>query len=134
MSEAYEREPFFWAYVKWHYGRGLREFFGVAGNFLWFIIHFFSFKLLLKTLFAPWKRLGEHYEGGLNISAFASTLIVNGLMRAVGFVTRIIVLSVGLVSYIVALSFSFFILLIWILAPAILLGSAILSTIFFIVE
>jgi len=133
MSEAYEREPFFLAYIKWHYGQGMKEFFGVAGNFLWFILHFFSFKLLLKTLFAPWKRLGEHYEGGLDISAFASSLVVNGLMRIVGFVTRILVLSVGLISFVLMLAFSFFIFIIWVLAPAILLGSLVLSATFFIV-
>lgn len=133
MSEVYERDSFFLAYIKWHYSRGLQELFGVAGNFLWFIVHFFSFKLLLKTLFAPWKRLGEHYEGGLDLSAFASALVVNSLMRAVGFVTRILVLSVGLISYLLILIFSFFVLIIWVLAPAILLGSLVLSATFFIV-
>jgi len=133
MSEAYETEPFFLAYVKWHYGQGLRELFGVAGNFLWFATNFFSFKLLFKTLFAPWKRMGEHYQGGLDFGAIASTLIVNSLMRLVGFVTKIIVLLVGLISCILVLVFSFFILVIWFLAPAILLGSIILSVTFFIV-
>jgi len=133
MSEVYESDSFFWAYVKWHYGRGLRELFGVAGNFLWFVAHFFSFKLLIKTLFAPWKRLGERYEGVLHLEAFASALVVNGLMRAVGFATRILVLSVGLISYILVLIFSFFILIIWLLAPAVILGSAILSATFFVI-
>lgn len=132
MSEVYERDSLFLAYIKWHYGQGLRELFGVAHNFLWFISHFFSFKLLLKTLFAPWKRLGEHYQGGLDLSAFASALVVNGLMRAFGFFTKTIVLLVGLVTYILALVFSFFISVIWVLAPAILLGSAVLSATFFI--
>ncbi|OHA93147.1 MAG: hypothetical protein A3E02_02670 [Candidatus Zambryskibacteria bacterium RIFCSPHIGHO2_12_FULL_38_34] len=133
MSEAYERDPFLLAYVKWHYGQGLREFFGVAGNFLWFVFHFFSFKLLLKTLLAPWKRLGENYEGGLDLKAFASSLVINTLMRAVGFVTKVLVLSVGLVSYVLTLIFSFFIFVIWILAPVILLGSILLSVAFFII-
>lgn len=133
MSEAYERDPFFIAYAKWHYGQGLRELFGVAGNFLWFVTNFFSFKLLSKTLFVPWKRLGENYEGGFDLSAFASTLIVNGLMRTVGFITKVIVLLVGFVSYILVLIFSFFISIIWLLAPAILLGSIILSVTFFVI-
>ncbi len=133
MSEAYESDSFFVAYIKWHYGQGLKEFFGVTRNFLWFVVHFFSFKLLLKTLFAPWKRLGENYEGVFDFGAFASTMIVNGLMRAVGFVTKIIVLSVGIVSYILVLVFAFFLFLIWILAPFILIGSVILSATFFVV-
>lgn len=132
MSEAFGRSPFILAYIRWHYGRGLKEFFGVAGNFLWFVVHFFSFKLLLKTWFAPWKRLGEHYSGGLDLEAFASSVIVNGLMRAVGFCTRTLVLSVGLISYILVLAFSLFIFVIWILAPIIVLGCALLSVTFFV--
>jgi len=133
MSEAYESDSFFVAYIKWHYGQGLKEFFGVTRNFLWFVVHFFSFKLLLKTLFAPWKRLGENYEGIFDFGAFASTVIVNGLMRTVGFVTKIIVLSVGVISYVLVLVFVFFLFLIWILAPFILIGSVILSATFFVV-
>ena len=133
MSETYEGDPFILAYVKWHYGRGLKELFKVAGNFLWFVTNFFSFKLLLKTLFAPWKRLGEHYEGGLDLSALASTLIINGIMRTVGFITKTVVLLVGLVSYILVLIFSIFIFIIWVLAPVILLGSLILSITFFVI-
>lgn len=133
MSEVYERDPFFLAYVRWHYGEGLRELFGVAGNFLWFVTHFFSFKLLLKTLFAPWKRLGETYSGGFDFGAFASTFIVNSLMRVVGFVTKTFVLLLGLVSYVLVLVFSLFIFVIWILAPFILLGSAVLSATFFVI-
>ncbi|MBN2094075.1 MAG: hypothetical protein JW740_01765 [Candidatus Zambryskibacteria bacterium] len=132
MSDSYEIEPFFLAYIKWHYGRGLREFWGVTGNFLWFIKNFFSFSLLMRTLFAPWKKLGEHYEGGLKLGAFAETVLVNTLMRAFGFVTKIIVLLIGLTAYILTLIFSFFILFIWIFAPLILLGCLILSVIFFI--
>lgn len=133
MAETYERDLFIWAYIKWHYSQGLRELSVVAGNFLWFIAHFFSFKLLLQTLFAPWKRLGEHYGGGLDLEAFASSLIVNGLMRVVGLVTKIIVLLVGSVSYILVLVFACFIFIIWILLPVILLGSATLSATFFII-
>lgn len=131
MSEAYERDSIFSAYVKWHYGRGLRELFGVVGNFLWFITHFFSFKLLIKTLFTPWKRLGENYEGGFNLEAFASVFVVNTLMRVVGFCTRVIILSIGLVAYTFILVLAFLIFILWFLAPAVLLGSAILSVTFF---
>ena len=121
------------AYVKWHYGEGLQEFFGVTKNFLWFVVHFFSFKLLFKTLFDPWKRLGEHYGGGLDLADLASTFIVNLLMRAVGFFTKTIVLLVGLVSYILVLIFSFFLCVIWIFAPVILLGCLALAATFFVV-
>lgn len=133
MSETFEREPFFIALLKWHYGQGLSELLGVARNFLWFVANFFSFKLLLKTWFAPWKRLGENYEGGFNIGAFASALVVNFLMRLVGFVTKTIVMIVGLVSYLLVLIFAFFIFVIWILAPILLIGSVVLAVTFFVI-
>jgi hypothetical protein len=133
MSEVFERNSLFLAYVKWHYGRGLKELFGVAQNFLWFIANFFSFKLLLKTLFAPWKRLGERYEGGFDFGAFASTFIINSLMRIVGFITKIVVLFVGFASYILIFIFSFFVFIIWVFAPFILLGCLLLSVTFFVV-
>ena len=133
MSEVYENDSFFLAYVKWHYSQGLKELFYASQNFLWFVVHFFSFKLLIKTLFSPWKRLGETYDGGFNLSAFASTLIVNSLMRVVGFFTKTLVLFVGATSYIVVLAFSFCVLIIWLFAPVILLGSIILSVTFFVI-
>lgn len=133
MADIYEGDSMLVAYIRWHYGQGLHELFAVAKNFLWFVANFFSFKLLLKTLFAPWKRMGENYEDGFNISAFASTLLVNTLMRLVGFITKTVVLVVGLVSCVLVLIFSFFIFIIWALAPVLLIGSAVLSVTFFIV-
>ena len=131
MSEAYERDSIFLAYVKWHYGKGLRELLGVSRNFLWFVAHFFSFRLLSKTLFIPWKRLGESYEGGLDLGKYASTFIVNSLMRAVGLVTRSVVLIIGVASYLFVLAVSVLAFLIWFLAPAVLIGSLLLSATFF---
>ncbi len=133
MSEAYERDSFFVAYLKWHYRGGLAEFLAVAENFLWFVSHFFSFKLLSKTLFKPWKLLGEHYEGGFNIEAFASTVLVNFLMRVVGFCTRVVILAVGAFSFLFVLAASLLILMVWILAPVVLLGGAVLAATFFTV-
>jgi hypothetical protein len=133
MSEAYERDSFFTAYLKWHYRGGLAEFLAVAQNFLWFVSHFFSFKLLSKTLFQPWKRLGEHYEGGFNLEAFASTVLVNFLMRLVGFVTRMVILGIGLIVYLFVLGASLLVLMVWLLAPVVILGGAVLSVTFFTV-
>ena len=132
MADSYERNSFVVAYLKWHYVQGLRELFGVAGNFLWFVSQFFSFGLLLKTWFAPWKRMGEKYQGGLDFGALASSIIVNSLMRGFGFVSRTIVLAVGAVSYVAIAVFSFFVFFIWILMPVILLLSALLSATFFV--
>lgn len=131
MSKILGRDPLFFAYAKWHYSQGLKEFFVVVGNFLWFIVNFFSFKLLISTLFTPWKRLNEIYQGDLN--SRISSFVVNCLMRCIGFITRIIILLIGFFAYITVVFFSFCLFIIWILAPFLLAGSIILSITFFII-
>lgn len=102
-------------------------------NFLWFISHFFSFKLLLKTLFRPWKRMGESYGQGLQLDKIASAFIVNMLMRVVGLVSRAVVIFVGMVAYISVLAFGVSIFIIWIFLPLLLVASAVLSFSFFVI-
>lgn len=133
MSEAYDRDSFFTAYIKWHYTEALSEFWGVVSNFLWFVLHFFSFKLLIKTLFSPWKRMKESYTGeGLNLERFFSALVVNTIMRVVGFITRFIILTIGVICILLISATSTIVFFIWIFAPFVLLGSLLLSITFFI--
>lgn len=113
---------FFVQYFRWHYGRGFNEFLEICRDFLRFITHFFSFKLLFTTLFSPWKRMGEHYRSGLHIEDALSTLLINMIMRAVGFFSRIIVLTIGLLVSILFILLSFASLIVWLLIPLTLLS------------
>lgn len=131
MLRILNRDPLFFAYLKWHYNQGLKEFFIVARNFLWFVTNFFSFKLLIYTLFTPWKRLNEIYQG--NLDSRISSFIVNFLMRGVGFVTRTIILLIGFSSYFIVALFIFCLFVVWFLAPFLLMGSIILSITFFVI-
>ncbi len=133
MSKDYEDESVFTAYVKWHYGRGIREFFGVVGNLLWFIGNFFSFKLFSQTLFAPWKRFGEAYEGSLGFKRHAFKAVTETPLRIAGFIVRVSALIIGATFYFFVIGFSFFVFLIWALAPLVLVGSLVLSATFFFV-
>jgi len=54
-------------------------------------------------------------------------------MRVVGFATKLLVLGVGLAAYLSVALFFVALFLIWILAPLLLLGSAILSATFFVI-
>ncbi len=133
MSEIYRTDSIIWAYLKWHYAQGVRELVGVGQNFLWFLAHFFSFGLLLRTWVSPWKRMGESYGEGFNLGNFASAFIVNSLMRAVGFVSRTVVLIIGFCAYLFVLGFFLGVFLVWLFAPAILMASIILSATFLVI-
>lgn len=134
MTKVYVGDQMVTTYFKWHYSRGIKEFFLILKNFLWFIAHFFSFELLTKTLFKPWKRMGERYGGDrFNLENIASTFIVNSLMRIVGFITRSTILFIGILSYLAILVIGSVIFIIWIFAPLVLVGTLVLAVTFFII-
>ncbi len=77
--------------------------------------------------------MGESYGEGFDLGNFASAFIVNSLMRAVGFVSRTVVLIIGFCAYLFVLGFFCGLFLVWLLAPAILMASIILSATFFVI-
>ena len=54
-------------YLSWHYGRGTLETITVFKNFLLFVPRFFSIGTMFKTLFSPFQRLKENYDGPIAI-------------------------------------------------------------------
>lgn len=104
-------------YFVWHYGRALRQGFIIWKNIFWFLTHFFSLSLLLKTLFQPWKRMREYRGQGFDIGRFFETLAVNTITRLVGFAMRTAVIFIGLASLIAETVTATAALIIWLLSP-----------------
>lgn len=117
MFPTYPFGQLFFKYFKWHYGKGFNEFILNARSFLSFLTHFFSLKLLFKTLFSPWKRMGESYEKGFHLEKTLSTLLVNTILRVVGAVTRLVIISVGVLVIIIFVIFTFVGLVSWLFMP-----------------
>lgn len=105
------------SYFIWHYTVALKDFFNLSKNFLWFIFHFFSISVLLKTLFSPWQKLDESYKRGFNLNAIFETFVVNVLMRIVGFFIRITMIVVGTLTWIITLATSIVTFMVWIFLP-----------------
>lgn len=112
-------------YVKWHYSRGVKELYNVLENLQRFVFHFFSIKLLLRTLVSPWRRLHEDYDK-TDIGNVFSSLLINSIMRIVGAVSRLIIIAVGLSASIALLLLSVLLLFAWLFFPLLVL--AILSS------
>lgn len=110
------------SYLRWHYTQGtldlLRNFF----NIFWFIFHFFSIGVLTKTLFAPLKRLGMEKGAHFNLAEFGSALIINTIMRVVGFICRSAIILVGLVVLACALAVEAVLVVVWLALPVIVVG------------
>lgn len=105
------------SYFFWHYTLAFGELLILYRDFLWFIGRWFSFGVLLRTLFSPWRRLGEKYRGGFNLGAWAETLMINLLMRLVGLVFRLGLLFIGLILWLAAALLGLGFFLLWPLLP-----------------
>ena len=110
-------------YVAWHYTAGLLDCLRRLADFLWFIYHFFSVPVIARTLFTPWRRLGESYRRGLDPGRTLETFIVNTLMRLFGFIVRIFFLLAALLGLLVTFLIGLFTIAVFFLAPFIILGS-----------
>lgn len=105
-------------YLSWHYGSGILDLLNIWKNFLWFFYHFFSIPLLARTLFSPLMRLREGYPRGFDIEAFASTILVNIVMRIVGAFLRTFLIALGILVLILLLLCGPALLFLWLILPA----------------
>lgn len=76
--------------LKWWYGAGWRMWLDRIGSRTRRIFLMFSVPILLKTLFAPWRRIVTYTNESLNDKLRA--MLDNAVSRAVGFGVRLIVL------------------------------------------
>lgn len=108
-------------YGKWHYTQGFRDLYRNWRSFVLFVLHFFSLRLLFRTWLSPFGRLDEEYKKGFDLEGFLETLIVNTMMRLVGFVLRTFVIVSGLVSLVAVLLLGPVLFVLWIFTPFLVL-------------
>lgn len=85
-------------FLSWYYGDGLRSAFLLLGNSLRFVVHRFSMRVLLRTLFSPWKRdVSFQTWRGLHPVLFIKMLLNNLIARTLGMLIRLTMLLLGVV-------------------------------------
>lgn len=109
-------------YIKWHYTEAFRDLWRNWKSFLVFILHLFSIKLLMKTWISPFGRLDEGYKKTFNLEDFLETLVVNTMMRLVGFILRTFVIISGIIVFAFAFAFGISALILWALAPLVVVS------------
>lgn len=83
-------------FLSWHYFQGTKNVLEAWVNFIGLAFHLFSVKLLLKTLFSPWRRVEIRTAGkGFSLDKFFSRLTFNLISRAIGFFVRTIFIIFG---------------------------------------
>jgi len=88
----------FWDMFRWLWVRGVAEYLRAWINIHWFLYHYFSVPVLLRSFFAPFHRLRERRMRGFDLEDWASVIAVNVLMRFVGMIVRSVFLLLALAS------------------------------------
>ena len=88
----------FWDMFRWLFSRGVTEYLRLWGNIHWFLYHYFSVPVLLRSFFAPFHRLRERRMRGFDLEDWASVIAVSVLMRFVGMIVRSVFLLLALAS------------------------------------
>ena len=103
------------SFFSWWYGQGWKQAFSSIGPRVSGITEAFSVGQLLKTLFAPWKRITTN--PGSSIEQKVRAMIDNLVSRAIGFCVRIGVLIAAGISIVAVIILSVAQIILWPLAP-----------------
>lgn len=117
-------------YFLWHYSAGLSGYIRVTRNGSWFIVQFFSIIPLLKTLFAPFKRVTEKRNKRFNFEDWFGTLLINLLSRLIGAMVRLCIIGIGLLVLTVYIFTSLLGFALWLGLPIFILLGVISGVIF----
>jgi hypothetical protein len=105
----------FIAFFSWWYGNGWQQVVNSFKPRIRTIAENFSVRQLLRTLFAPWRRIIT--QPGRSLEARFRAAIDNAFSRCVGFVVRLGVLLAALVCVVVVVLLSLIEIIVWPLLP-----------------
>jgi len=105
-------------FLIWHYTIGLRWYWKRVWFNLRRLFHFFSFGILISSLFSPWKRLTVVGEGnGFDIKRFFEDLSFNIISSLIGAIVRLVLIFACLIVVIFYLIISVPFFVIWLIIP-----------------
>jgi hypothetical protein len=105
---------FVWWYLAEHPWKTIRLYLAFAAA----LLETFSFFFLLRTIFAPWKRITDSYPKSLlNLPAVFETFVFNVVTRGIGAVIRIVTILVGLFLQVILLALFAAYLTLWYVFP-----------------
>ncbi len=104
----------------WYYTRAFRDILAVWMNFMWFILHFFSIPLLLRTLFSPWRRMTDS-DKRTSIEDFMEAFVMNIMTRIFGAIVRLSIILCGILFLLLGVIALFAVIALWVCLPVLLI-------------
>ncbi len=83
------------------------------------VLVYFSIPILLKTLFAPWKR-DVHMPVNASLDIILKTMADNLISRGIGFIVRFFTILIGLFATVAVFIATILIMLFWLLLPVVI--------------
>ena len=114
--------PIVLVFWRWYYGEAVKGVVTAWKNFIIFATNYFSIPLLLKTLFAPWKRDITKKPRGLNLKKFFEYVAFNTISRGLGFIVRVFTIIAGIIYLILTIVIGAVVFVLWLALPYIILG------------
>lgn len=109
-------------YFVWHYTKAWFLLWGVWRNFLWFVIHFFSIPQLMRSWFAPFKRITEGRGDKFDLEDLASYVIIGLISRIIGAIARTFIIFAGIIALALTIASGFVTYFLWALLPFLIIG------------
>jgi hypothetical protein len=104
--------------VAWWYGQGWLQVIHDFPERLVRVSHVFSLPILLRTLWAPWRRIVTY--PGAGIDAKIRALADNLVSRCIGFTVRILVLIAAMLILLLTMVWGLVYIVIWPLIPLVI--------------
>ncbi len=127
MWQVTEKRSILASWVLWHYYEAPVLIFNRWKDFMRFNIGYFSIPFLFKTLFAPWKKYKFSYGRGFNFGRYMESFVFNTFSRLIGFLFRIGIIVIGLLSQVLVFLTGLFLLSAWFLLPLLIIIGLIVS-------
>lgn len=116
-----EQQNIIKTFFQWYYIDGIRVILEAWNNFLVFILNYFSFTVLLKTFFSPWKKYYESYGRGFDLKRYLNTFFSNMLFRLLGMIVRTILVMICLIFQALIILIGITVFLSWVFLPILLI-------------
>jgi len=114
--------PIVLVFWRWYYGYAFKNILTAWRNYILFVLHYFSIPLLLRTLFAPWRRDITLKPHGFDFKKIFEYVAFNGISRGLGFLVRFCTIIFGIIFLVVVIISGAIFVLVWIFLPLITAG------------
>lgn len=121
MMEVSKKQHIIAVWLVWHFLEAPGFLVSTWKNYLVFTLEFFSIPFLLATLFSPWRQYRWNYPKGFDVGGYAGNFIFNTFSRAVGFLCRLALIVLGIITELLVFTAGIFMILFWIFMPGFLL-------------